>query len=112
MTMTTEEIKSMIEEVGIAYAYEAFEHDDEEETAPPYLIFSYGDTHPFTADNRNYVNIVRLRIELITDQKDFELEKKIQSILSAHDLIYVKDSAYVSAEEVNSTVYEMGLILK
>ena len=74
--MTREQIASMIESIGVPYAFDHFgEKDGEHPQGPPFICFLYTDRDDFHADGVNYVHIVQLSIELYTDEPDFELER-------------------------------------
>ena len=94
--MTPQQINTMIGSVGIPYAYHQFADDTGQQ--PPFICFFYGDSADLVADNTNYARIEPLYIELYTDEKDFALEKQIETLLNANDLVFRKEQTYLDSE--------------
>ena len=69
------ELKNRAEENGFKYAYGRFE----EEVAPPHLIATSPESDNFVADNKVYLKINRIMLELTTTKKDLELENIIEN---------------------------------
>ena len=61
------------------------------------------------ADNRNYVRVVNIVIELYTENKDFALEDNIESKLLYP---YTKDVVYINSEKMYQITYESEVVLK
>lgn len=96
--MTYEEVASMVESIGLPYAYYQFK----KETAkpPPFICFYFPADNDFKADNANYQAIRPLTIELYTDEKDFALEAQVETTLQANGLVYTRDEAYIETEQM------------
>ena len=105
--MTTQEAAAMIASVGLPNAYD---HFDSPQT-PPFVCFLYSGNDPFTADDRNYVQIEGLTIELYADNKDFEHERAIEDVLNANDLPFDKDCTYLNDERLYMTTYTMEVLI-
>lgn len=107
--MTTQEIASMIAEVGIPFAYYQFE----EGTAKPcpFICFYYSNNDDVIADNENYVKVWNLVIELYTNYKDFALERTLEGILNAHEFVYSKNESYIDSEKMLMQLYESEVII-
>ena len=108
--MTPQSIKTMIESVGIPYAYYQFADDTGQQ--PPFICFFYGDSADLVADNTNYARIEPLYIELYTDEKDFALEKQIETLLNANDLVFRKEQTYLDDERMHETIYTTDIIME
>ena len=108
--MTPQQINTMIESVGIPYAYHQFADDTGQQ--PPFICFFYGDSADLAADNTNYVRIEPLYIELYTDEKDFALEKQIETLLNANDLVFRKEQTYLDDERMHETIYTTDIIME
>ena len=107
--MTSAEIKTMVDEVGIPTAYFAFDNDTA--VPPPFLCFYFDDSDDMYADNSNYVRIRPLTIELYTDYKDYALEEKVESVLTESGLSYRKvTETYIDSERMMMCVYETEVI--
>ena len=100
----------MIESVGIPYAYHQFADDTGQQ--PPFICFFYGDSNDLAADNTNYARIEPLYIELYTDEKDFALEKQIETLLNANDLVFRKEQTYLDDERMHETIYTTDIIME
>ena len=86
--MTHEEVKALVEEMGLPYAYDHFAEG--ESPAPPFICFLYPKVENFGADNLVYHHFNRLDIEVYTDYKDPDMEASIEEVLTAHELYYEK----------------------
>lgn len=107
--MTTQEVSSMIAEIGIPYAYYQFS----EATAkpPPFICFYYPNSADFMADNINYAKINALTIELYTDNKDFNLEKQVEDTLTAHGLPYTREETYIDTERMYMVIFNTEVFI-
>ena len=104
--MTYEQIDDMIGSVGLPYAYDHFDKDDvNRPDGPPFIAFLYPQNNDTVFDDRNYVQIEQLVIELYTDNKDFDHETAIEDVLNANDLPFEKDSTYLDDEHMYMTTY-------
>ena len=108
--MTPQQINTMIGSVGIPYAYYQFADDTGQQ--PPFICFFYGDSADLAADNTNYARIEPLYIELYTDEKDFALEKQIETLLNANDLVFRKEQTYLDDERMHETIYTTDIIME
>ena len=84
--MTHAEVKAMVEEMGLPYAYD---HFAEGESPDPPFIFN------------------RLDIEVYTDYKDPDTEAAIEEVLTAHELFYEKSEAWIETEKMYEVLYEL-----
>lgn len=101
--MTFEDIANLIKSFSLPFAYYQFPKDTAQ--APPFICFFYGSTDDFFADNRNYKNMVDLNIELYTENKDFELEQKIEKILISNEMPFEKEETYLDSERLQMVTY-------
>lgn len=104
--MTLNEIVAMLETFGIPYAYYTFPVDQ----APPlpYCVYYFPNNNDVMADNRNFVRVVDIRIELYTENKDFALEYDIESKLL---FPYSKNVEYINSENMYQITYESEVVL-
>lgn len=111
--MTTQEIASMIESVGVPYAYYQFEENNPNNPAPdpPFICFYYPTAEDFKADNINYAHINALTVELYTDAKDFDLEARVEAALTAAELPYAKGETYIDSERMYMTTYNTEVLI-
>ena len=107
--MTLKEVSDMISTIGLPYAYYQFPDGTEQE--PPFVVFYYPESDDFYADNKNYVDKRRLYVELYTDNKDFEKEATVESVLSSNGLSYRKVETYINSERMFQITYETEVII-
>ena len=107
--MTHTEVATMIASIGLPYAYYEFPDDTEQE--PPFVLFYYPQSDDLYADNQNYVGITQLNIELYTDEKDFDLESTVESVLAESGLTYTKMETRIDSERMWQILYHMEVII-
>lgn len=103
--MSNEQIKDMLDEVGLSYEYDHFTAHNWIE--PPFLVWRIPGSDNFFADGTTYAKIDSLDIELYSDQKDWENEKKIEDVLEKYGITYQKTSEYLESEKMYEVLYEM-----
>lgn len=108
--MTTKTVNALVESFGLPYAYHQFADNTGQQ--PPFVCFFYGDRSDLKADNLNYQKIVRLYIELYTDEKDIALESAIEYRLSESEIVYAMGEDYIDSERMHVTVYETDIYLE
>lgn len=108
--MTYKEITEMLAKVGLPFVY----HHWGENSAPPlpYLVYLFPGRDDFYADDSNYQAIVNLNIELYSDQKDFEIEQKLEDVLCEHEITFDKTEAYITSEKMYEVLYETEIVLE
>ena len=106
--MTTQEVASMVAEIGLPYAYYQFNETAQE---PPFVCFFYSRDNDFKADNANYQKIEHLIIELYTDNKDFELESTVETVLSFHGLVWTRSETQLDSERMYEVIFETEVII-
>lgn len=107
--MTYKQIASMIETVGLPFAYYQFPDNTPQE--PPFLVFYYDNSDDVYADNKNYQRITELTIEFYSDSKDFFYETLIEDTLTASGLTYRKSEQFIDSERMHETVYELEVLI-
>lgn len=107
--MTLKEVSDMIATIGLPYAY--YEFPDGTQQEPPFIVFYYPESDDLFADNQNYVGIRRLYVELYTNEKDFDKEAMVESVLSSNGLSYRKIETYIGTERMFQITYETEVII-
>ena len=107
--MSIDEIKQMLDEMGIEYRYHHFE--TEAAIAPPFLIWILPESNNFMADGITYQGIQELDLELYTDNKNFVLEKTVENVLNSHEIPWNKKELYIESENMYEILYEMEVII-
>lgn len=77
----------------------------------PYIVFTYPMHNDYRADNRNYLTVAQLQVELYTKRKDLAVEAAVESVLSQH-WIYDKASNWLDADDMQQTLYTMEVMIK
>lgn len=109
--MTWEKLEERIdnfyieENVKIPYSH----YDFDREVEPPHLMSTEINDDNFLADDRIYFEKCNTRLELTTDFRDRELEKRIQKEI-LKDIIYKKEVAYIQSEKIWNTSYFFEII--
>ena len=103
--MTYQEICKIIKETGLPFAYHHFAEGESPE--PPFLIFLSSGENNFSADNYMYFSFKKLNIELYTDRKAPEIEKKVEEILKKYQIFYTKSEIWIESEKLYEILYEM-----
>ena len=88
--MTRERIEAILDVLEIEYRYHHFE-----------------ETRNFSADGKVYFKSDKVDIELYTDEKDFELEERVEAALDAADLFWQKSEQYIKSENMYEVLYEV-----
>lgn len=107
--MTLQEIAEMIEEIGLPFAYRAF--DQETAQAPPFICYLYTGNVPEPADNINYARIETLAIELYTDTKDFAQEETVEAVLDKYEMVFDREEAWLDDEQMQMVTYTMEVLI-
>ena len=76
--MNLMEFKAELEQLGIPIQYRSFASGQAPQL--PYLIFYENDSDNVFADNHNYYDVLNVICELYADEKDIELEIKLQKL--------------------------------
>ena len=96
--MSFSEVKQMIAELGLPYAYWCF--DEEEVPAAPYVIFSMPESDNMAADGRVYQKVNKLYIELYVSEKSPRIEAALEELLDAHELFYNRQEYYIEKDKM------------
>jgi len=102
--MTYNEVATMIENIGLPFAYYQFERNPAPEL--PYIVFWYPQSADFPADNKNYQRIDELDIELYSARKDFDSEAKVEAELMSRGIFFIKTESFIDSEQLHRILYE------
>ena len=103
--MTHEEVMQMMEEMKIPFAYDHFAEG--ESSDPPFICFLFPGSENFAADDVVYMEFSYLSIELYTDEKDLELEDRVEAVLNAHEIFWNKSEVWIESEKLYEVLYQM-----
>lgn len=106
--MTKDQIEQILGEMGILFRYHHFTQKEMQDIPLPIVVWLTPGTDNFFADGKTYKKITKLDIELYTDDKDWELEKKLEEILDKHDIAWEQTaSGWLESEKMWESLYEM-----
>lgn len=103
--MTHEEVMEMLEEAGLPLAYDHFAEGESPD--PPFICFLFPGSDNFSADNIAYAVFQNLNVELYTDEKNPELEKNVEDVLTAHELFWNKSEVWIESEKLYEVLYQL-----
>jgi hypothetical protein len=105
--MTYDDIVTMLEEAGLPLAYDHFAEGEAPD--PPFLLFLSPSSVSFGADNIVYQSFPEINVELYTDKKDPELEKRIEDIFTRHEVYFLKSESWIDSEKLYEVLYELTI---
>lgn len=105
--MNYEEINEMMQEIGMPFAYHHFAEGESPD--PPFLLFLSPGENTFSADNLMYHSFKQLDIELYTDEKSPETERRVEEVLLQHELYYTKTETWIESEKLYEVLYELEI---
>ena len=98
-----EKLLSIMEEIGIPFAYHHFAEGESPD--PPFICFLVSGNDNFSADGRAYYKIDQVNIELYTDRKDPVLENSVEAVLDEHGFFYQKTEVWIDSEKLYEVLY-------
>ena len=106
--MNLMEFKSELEQLEIPIQYRAFQVGHAPEL--PYILFYEDDSDNVFADNHNYYDVLNVACELYTDEKDIELETKLQKLLYDLEIQYNSTETYIDSENMYLKAYDVTIV--
>ncbi len=98
-----EKLVEMLRETGIPFAYDHFAEGESPE--PPFICYLLPASDNFAADGRVYFKINEIHIELYTDRKDPDTERKVESVLDGHGIFYNKTETWIESEKLYEAMF-------
>lgn len=108
MSVSKKCVEGMLERLGIPFNYREF--TEEAAVPPPFALWYFDSSNNFSADDRVYCKIYELDIELYTREKDFELEAKLEDILTESGLYWDKEEQWIESEDLYEVLYYMEVV--
>jgi len=104
--MDHKEMFKLLKQLCIPVAYDHF--SDNKVTKPPFMAYREQPQSNFRADNIIYSVFPNYEIELVTSKKDVELEKRLSSLLTEHNISYEKtNEIWDNQEKIYHIFYEI-----
>ena len=93
----------IIKRIGLPNAYHHFAEGESPE--PPFLIYLLPASDNFSADGRVYFKANEVHIEIYTDYKSPNIEKKVEAVLDEHGIFYNKSEVFIESEKLYEVLY-------
>lgn len=106
--MTYKEIYDALAETNLPVVYHHWEKGQVPDL--PYIVFTYPNNNDFMADDKNYVEIVEVNVELYAKNKDIALEHTVEGVLGKY-FQYNKSSVWIEDEQMYETIYQTEVII-
>ena len=105
--MNIMEFKAELEKLDIPIQYRAYQVGH----APslPYLIFYENDSDNIFADNSNWFDVLNVVCELYADNKDIELETKLQKLFYDLEIQYNSTETFIDSENMYLKAYDVTI---
>lgn len=87
----------------VPFAYDHFAEGEAPD--PPFVCYLLPGSDNFSADGKVYYKISEVHIELYTDFKDPELEKRLEDILDGASIFYEKSETWIESEKLYEVLY-------
>ena len=105
--MTLEDFVGILEQSELTFAYDHFVEGESPE--PPFICYLLPGSDNFAADGQVYFRISEVRVELYTDQKDPDVEAKVEAVLDAAGIFYNKPEVWIQSEKLYEVLYSMEI---
>ena len=96
-------LQAFKEAEGIDFAYDHFAEG--ESPSPPFVVYLYPSTNNFSADGIVYYPVNAVNVELYTDKKDPDTEKKLEHLLTEAGVFFEKSEIWISSERLYEVLY-------
>ena len=104
MGLKNSDLFKILEELNIPVAYHYFKDPPD----LPYLVFFQSGSNNVHADNRVFVKDCDHTIELYSQEKDFELEEKLEELMDQHEICWEKsENIRMEDEDFTMIVYQI-----
>lgn len=105
--MTLPELKDKLKSLNLPIAYRCFAVGKVPEL--PYIVYYADEDIAFYADDIVYHEGYAVTIEVYTEKKDVELEKKVKQLLNNNGLPYESYESFLDSEGMYLKAYEIDI---
>ena len=98
-----DKLLEIIQATGIPFAYDHFAEGESPE--PPFICYLLPASDNFAADGTVYFPITEIDIELYTDKKDPEIEKRLEDQLIQSGIFFEKTETWIDSEKLYEVLY-------
>ena len=93
--------------LNIPVAYDHFIETAGRTVSPPFILYRNDASDQFKADDQVYLKTKRYLVDLVTDNKDTELEEAIEEIFQNQHIPWDKTEIYVDSERIYQITYSI-----
>lgn len=101
-------IVEMLKEIGFPFAYDHFA-EGEPDINPPFICYFTPNSNNFSADGTVYFAANRISIELYTDKKDLDVERRVENTLRKFGVCYEKSEVWIESERLYEVLYQFEM---
>lgn len=98
-----DKLLEIVKKIGLPNAYHHFAEGESPE--PPFLIYLIDSSDNFSADGKAYFKANEVHIEIYTDYKNIEVEKKAEAVLDEYGIFYNKLESFIESEKLYEVLY-------
>ena len=102
-----DKIISLLNEIGIPFAYSHFAEGESPE--PPFMCYLLPRSDNFSADGAVYHKLSVVHFEVYTDKKDRILENRVEDVLDKNNIFYNKSEVWINSEKLYEVIYSFEL---
>lgn len=109
--MKLKEFAKLLGTLGLPITYNHFiVTEDNPSPSPPFIVYLEEDSNNFGADNKVWKQVVNYRVEVCSDDKNLDLEEKIEKLLDDNGIFYDTDETYITKDSLYQRMYFVTLI--
>ena len=97
------------EALEIPITYREFSEEESKTLDTPYAVYFVDEVENLEADNIVYWTQNVVMLEIYTDNKDLDLEIKVETFLNENELIWTKGEDYIPEEKLNVVYYRFTI---
>lgn len=108
--MTLAELVTILKSTGFPVVYSHFTATESNPAPdPPFITYLVSYSSNMAADNKVYKKIDNIQIELYTNKKDLQAEKKLEDLFYLNELFYQTTETFIESEKIYQKIYEVRL---
>lgn len=100
-------ILEVLKEIKLPFAYDHFAEG--EAVDPPFICYLSPEADNFSADGKAYFKVNQYHLEVYTDKKDIDLERRIEAVLDKHEIFYDRTEVWIEQEHLYEVLYYFEL---
>lgn len=105
-----DKLLEIIKKIRFSSAYHHFAEG--ELPNPPFPIYILPASDNFSEDGRVYFKANKVHIEVYTDYKNLDIEKKVEVVLDEYGIFYNKMESYIEFEKLYEVLYIFEMEVK